>query len=90
MAENGNRNGSNAGNWQINANSAVSVGLVLAIFGSTAMAFYRAAEVVTDLGYLKVGMNKLDARTSELSSEVANLRRALEAQNRQQRSDVNR
>lgn len=70
MSEIGN-NGTSAGNRQINANTGVTVGLALLVFGATSAAVYKAGEVITDLGYLR-------SYVAELRIDVAEMKRIIQ------------
>ena len=75
---NGNGNeGTTAGNRQINANTGVTIGLVLAVVIATSAAIYKAGEVITDLGYVKTYV-------AELRVELAEVKRVLYLLNRNQ------
>lgn len=78
---NGNNEGTTAGNRQINANTGVTIGLVLAIFGVTGAAFYKAGEVISDLGYVKRDLGVL-------TSDVTEVKRLLQSMNRNQTGPV--
>ncbi len=71
--------GGTAGNRQINANTGVTIGLVVVILGVTVTAVYKASELITDMGYVK-------AYVSELRTEVSEVKRELQRLNRQQSS----
>ncbi len=77
MADNGN----SAGNRQINANTGVTIGLVIAILGVTVTAVYKASEVITDMGYIKLYV-------SELRTEVADMKRIIQRLDRQQSGSI--
>ena len=68
--------GGMAGNRQINANTTVTIGLVVAVTIATVSAVWKASEVVSDLGYVKLYI-------SELRSEVAEIKRAVGRLDRQ-------
>lgn len=69
--------GGTAGNRQINANTGVTIGLVVAIFTLSGAAVYKAGEVITDLGYVKRDM-------SETRLDVAEMKRIIQRLDRQQ------
>lgn len=73
---NGENNGSSAGNRQINANTGVTVGLVLSVFAASGGAFYKAGEVMADLGHLK-------SYVMDLRTELADVKRTLQRIERQ-------
>ena len=68
---NGESNGNTAGNRQINANTGVTIGLVVVVLGVTVTAVWKASEVVTDMSHLKLYV--LDLR-----SEVAEMKRIIQ------------
>ena len=74
---NGENNGNTAGNRAINANTTVTIGLVVAVSVATGSAIWKASEVVSDLGYVKLYM-------FELRSEVAEMKRIINRMDRQQ------
>jgi hypothetical protein len=69
--------GRTAGNRQINANTSVTIGLVVVILGVAGTAIYKAGEVITDLSYVKVYV-------SELRGDVAEVKRIIQRIDRQQ------
>lgn len=74
-------NGNSAGNRQINANTGVTIGLVLAVVTASAAAIYKAGEVITDLGYVKLNV-------SEVRADVAEMKRIIQRLDRQQGSAI--
>lgn len=70
-------NGDSAGSRQINANTGVTIGLVVVILGVSSTAIYKAGEVITDIGYLK-------SNVSELRVETADIKRIIQRLDRQQ------
>lgn len=73
--------GGTAGNRQINANTGVTIGLVIAILGVTVTAVYKASEVITDMGYVKLYV-------SELRTEIADMKRIVQRLDRQQSGTI--
>ena len=63
--------GGTAGNRQINANTGVTIGLVLTIFAVSGTAIFKAGQVLTDLDYIK--------------SDLAEMKQIIRSLNRQQR-----
>jgi len=82
MGETGN-GGSGAGNRQINANTGVTIGLVVAICAVTATAVYKAGEVITDLGYVKTYV-------AELRTDISEMKRIIQRMDRQQSPPANK
>ncbi len=76
-------NGASAGSRQINANTGVTIGLVVVILGVTVTAVYKASEVITDMSYLKLYV--LDLRT-----EMADVKRIIQRIDRQQTPGANK
>ena len=76
-------NGASASNRQINANTGVTIGLVVVILGVTITAVYKASEVITDMSYLKLYV--LDLRT-----EMADVKRIIQRIDRQQTPGANK
>jgi hypothetical protein len=74
---NSNGNGNRAGNFQLNTNSAVSLGLVVVVLGGTISLAYKASEVVTGHEYLKRDIGVLTLSNSEFRAEIADIKRAL-------------
>ena len=74
--------GTSAGNRQINANTGVTIGLVVTILAVSSAAIYKAGEVITDLGYVKRDI-------SELRSNTAEMKRIIERIDRKQNGAVN-
>lgn len=66
--------GNRAGNLQLNANSTVTLGLVVAVLGATITAVYKASELITDMSYIK--------------ADIADMKRIIQRLDRQQRSSV--
>lgn len=75
--------GTTAGNRQINANTGVTIGLVVTILGVSGAVIYKAGEVITDLGYVKRDV-------SELRTDTAEVKRIIQRIDRQQSSPVNK
>lgn len=69
--------GGTAGNRQINANTGVTIGLVVTVFCAAGAAIYKASEVITDLSYVKRDM-------SETRLDVAEMKRIIQRLDRQQ------
>lgn len=75
--------GGTAGNRQINANTGVTIGLVVVILGVTVTAVYKASELITDMGYVK-------AYITELRVDVAEMKRIIQRIDRQQGSAISK
>jgi hypothetical protein len=73
----GENNGNRAGNFQLNTNSAVSLGLVVAVVGATISLAYKASEVVTDMSYLKRDIGVLTLSNAEFRLEISDIKRTL-------------
>ncbi len=51
--------GGTAGNRQINANTGVTIGLVITIFAVSGTAIFKAGEVLSDLSYIKADLAEM-------------------------------
>lgn len=78
--------GNRAGNFQLNANTGVSMLLVAAILGVTITAVYKATEVITDMGYIKRDLGTLMLSNAAQAADVAEMKRIIQRLDRQQSS----
>jgi len=77
------RPGRTAGNLQLNANTSVTMGLVVVIIGVAGTAIYKAGEVITDLSYVK-------GYVAELRTDVSEVKRIIQRIDRQQSNGAGR
>ncbi len=80
---NGEGGGNRAGNFQLNANSTVTLGLVFVVLGVAGGAIYKAGEVITDIGYVKRDL-------ASQGSDVAEIKRIIQRLDRQQGAATNK